>query len=175
MALELDVPPVLDDGDIFKNVLEPTTDSEEKKEKSARMREFLNAIRPIVTWHKGPIHRGHVLNHAPFAALWESCSTAEELEEKYNAIIQDTVRQLKTYGIGQKDFKPYSWTYFKTKAARTSGCVRKIQPPLAETREKKKNRLQQLISAQPNWPTQSALLKKVREERDFWRSLGTES
>ena len=170
MALQLDVPPVLDDVVIFNEPMISEPDSKESK-----MKEFLDAIRPIVTWHKGPIQRGHVLNHAPFAALWESCSTAEELEEKYNAIIQDTARQLKTYSVSKKDFKPYSWTYFKTKAARTSGCVREIQPPLAETREKKKNRLQQLISAQPNWPTQKGLLDKVKEERDFWRSLGTGS
>ena len=128
-----------------------------------------------MTWHKGPIHRGHVLNHAPFAALWESCSTAEELEEKYNAIIQDTARQLKTYGVSKKDFKPYGWNYFKTKAARTPGCEREIEPPRAETRAKKRNRFQQLISAQPTWATQSGLLNKVKEERDFWRSLGTGS
>jgi hypothetical protein len=170
MALELEVPPVLDDLVIFSEPMVSKLDSKEEK-----MKEFIDAIRPIVSWHKGSIHRGHVLNHAPFAALWESSSSAEELEEKYNAIIQDTVRQLKTYGVRQKDFKPYSWKYFKTKAARTAGCEREIEPPQADARTQKKNRFQQLISAEPTWATQSGLLVKVKEERDFWRSLGTAS
>jgi hypothetical protein len=156
--VEDDVPPVIEDNILF---CDNQAVAEEKN-----MKTFIENIRPLVSWRKASKGMGgHRLNPAPFAALWYSCHSAEELQAKYEAIIEDTVKQLKNYGVKKGDFKKYDWKYMRTKATR-EGCTKSVKPPTRKTALKKRNKFEQMISGTSFgvWAEQ----KEVLNNKDFW-------
>ena len=144
MALQLDVPPVLDDVVIFNSSMASEHDSRDDR----KMEDFIAAIRPYIQWRKNT-DQGHLLSNETFVILWQSSSSYDELRDKYQAIVKETVRQLKVHRVSASQFKEPTWKYLHTKAERMRkeayDNLRKIPSPVKPP--VKKNRLPQMINA----------------------------
>ena len=165
MALQLDVPPVLDDVVIFNSHI-PADDEQ-------RVKDFITEIRPHIQWRKND-RDGHMLSNETFVILWQSSNCYEELKDKYEAIVKETVKQLKTYGVRSSDFKEVTWKYLSGKADRLrkksfGGDLKRIPSP--QKTSAKKNRLEQLISGltpHEHWEEKKA---RIQAMMSFGESL----
>ena len=167
LALDLaeeDTPPILEDEMIFA---EPDTPND-------ALAAFIDAVRPYVSWQKRHNRHGegHRLDNPAFVALWQSSSSPKELEAKYNALIADTVQQLKGFNVKEEHFRPYTWDYMRQKATRIGG----LQYIPSPARIQKMNRYEELICGDPMKRPQriKEKLRQVKEKMDFWKTLGLE-
>jgi len=161
-SVEAGTPPVLEDEMIFT---EPAS-------RPDALAAFLDAVRPYVSWQKRHNRNGdgHRLDDPAFIALWQSSSTPEEVEIKYNALIDDTVRQLKGFSVKKGHFRPYTWKYVRLKATRIGG-LRYIPSP---AKIEKMNRYQELICGDimKRGNLVGEKWRQVEEKMDLWKTLG---